>query len=247
LRAKVALVTGGSIGIGAAVVTALLARGTDVAFTYLRHQPDELVSTLHGRGPRVLAWQLDATDAAAVDQVVDMVVETLGQPIDILVNNTGGLVVRQEVAGMSDETWRQVVDLNLTSAFYVTRSVLRHMGPAGRIVNIGSLAGENGGGRGAVAYASAKAALHGFTRALAKELGPRQITVNAVAPGFILDTPFHETHSTPADMTSSVLASPLKRAGTTADVANVVAFLASDDAAFCTGVVVDANGGSYFA
>jgi 3-oxoacyl-[acyl-carrier protein] reductase len=139
-----------------------------------------------------------------------------------------------------------VLALNLTSVFYCTRAAAAHMVEGGRIVNLSSQAAQGGGGPGASAYAAAKAGLIGFTRAMAKELGPRGITVNAIAPGFIDDTPFHATFSTPEAQASMVAAAAVGRAGTPADVAAAVAYLVSPEAGFVSGAVLDLNGASYF-
>jgi 3-oxoacyl-[acyl-carrier protein] reductase len=139
-----------------------------------------------------------------------------------------------------------VIDVNLFSAFACSRAVLQTMPEGGRIINISSVAGRNGGGRGAVAYAAAKAGMHGLTRGLAKEVGPRGITVNAVAPGLILDTPFHEEFTPPEEQQATIDGTPVRRAGFPADCAGAVLYLASDLGAFCTGSVIDLNGGTYF-
>ena len=160
------------------------------------------------------------------------------------------LVGRYPLAQMAQEHWHAVLDVNLTSAFLVTRAVLRHDGGAmpdgGRVIAVGSLAAQNGGGAGAVAYAAAKAGVDGFTRALAKELGPRGITVNCVAPGFVGDTPFHERFTPEAGQRAAIAGTPLRRAGTPDDIAAAVRFLASPEGAFCTGIVLDVNGGAWF-
>ena len=161
-------------------------------------------------------------------------------------NNAGGLVARVRIDEMSDDHWDRVLALNLSSAFYCTRAAAPHLGPGGRIVNVSSQAGQGGGGPGASAYAAAKAGLIGFTRASAKELGGRGITVNAIAPGFIGDTPFHATFSTPEAQQAMAAQAALGRAGVPDDVAAVVAFLASPGSGYITGTVSDVNGGSYF-
>jgi 3-oxoacyl-[acyl-carrier protein] reductase len=171
----------------------------------------------------------------------------LGGHIDILVNNAGYMVGRVPVAEMSDEHWHNVIDVNLNSAFYCSRAVLPYMRSAwGRIVNMSSLAARNGGGPGAVAYAAAKAGLLGLTRGLAKELASQGITVNAVAPGLILETPFHETFNTEEGRQAAIAGIPLKRGGVPGDVAGAVLFLASDLAAFITGEITEINGGAWF-
>jgi 3-oxoacyl-[acyl-carrier protein] reductase len=148
---------------------------------------------------------------------------------------------------MSDEHWHEMIDVNLSSAFYCCRATLPYMQSGwGRIVNMSSLAARNGGGSGAVAYAAAKAGLLGLTRGLAKELAPKGITVNAVAPGLILETPFHETFNTEAGRQAAIAGIPLKRGGVPNDVAGAVLFLVSDLAAFITGEVTEINGGAWF-
>ena len=161
-------------------------------------------------------------------------------------NNAGGLLARVAIAEMTDEHWHRVLELNLSGAFYCTRAAAAHLGPGGRIVNLSSLAAENGGGPGATAYAAAKAGLVGFTRAAAKELGGRGITVNAIAPGFIDETPFHATFSSADAQQAMIAQAAVGRAGSPADVAALVSYLASPEAGFVTGTVIDVNGGSYY-
>ena len=245
LSGKKALVTGGGVGIGRGVVLALAGAGADVALTYRSHDGDAVAAEVRGMGRRGFAWTLDATDGAAVTETVDAAASALGG-LDILVNNAGGLIARRAVRDMTGEHWRQVLDVNLSSAFYVTRAALRHMGRGGRIVNISSQAGRNGGGSGAAAYATAKAGMDGLTRALAKELGPEGITANSIAPGLILETPFHETFTPPEGQRAAIAATPLGRPGNPADVAGAVLYLVSDLGSFSNGAVLDLNGGTYF-
>lgn len=245
LAGKVVLVTGGATGIGAAAAMRLAERGADVAFTYYSHDPRTVVEAITAAGRRNIAQRVDVRDSAAVTAAVDAVVSELGG-LDILINNAGGLVARNPLSETTDEHWHHVVDLNLSSAFYASRAASEHLGQGGRIVSVASLAGQNGGGPGALAYAASKAGILGFTRALAKELAPRDITVNAIAPGFILDTPFHETFTPAEAQTAAIAATPLGRAGYPRDTAAAIEFLVSDDASFLTGVVVDVNGGTYF-
>ncbi|GAB7192692.1 SDR family oxidoreductase [Kineococcus sp. NUM-3379] len=238
------LVTGGGTGIGRAIALELARAGADVAVTYRTHDAAPVVAQVEALGRRGAAFALDVTDAAQVPAVVARAAEFLGG-IDVLVNNAGGLVERRPVEGIDEEFFRHVLDLNLVSAFSAVRAVLPHMPDGGRIVSISSLAGQNGGGAGAVPYATSKAALDGLTRALAKELAPRRITVNSVAPGFITDTPFHERFTPEAARRESVARIPLGRAGEPEDVAAAVAFLVSERGGFCTGTVVDVNGGAW--
>ena len=223
LAGRTALVTGGGSGIGAAIAVALARCG-------------------------VHPFALDATDPVQVGRVVPTAAEALGGHIDILINNAGHLVARVPFADMSAEHWRQVMAVNLDSAFYVTRAVLPFMqGGWGRLINMSSLAGRNGGGAGASAYATAKAGLMGLTRALAKELGPRGITVNALAPGLILDTAFHATFTPPEAIRATVASLPVGFGGQPDDVAGAVVYLVSDLGRFVTGEVVEINGGAWFA
>jgi 3-oxoacyl-[acyl-carrier protein] reductase len=246
LSGKAALVTGGAVGIGRGVALALARAGADVAVTYRSHDGATVAAEIAALGRRSAAYALDATDSTAVDAVVDQAAAALGGPIAILVNNAGGLLGRLPIVDMSDEHWRQVIDVNLFSAFTCSRAVLRSMPDGGRIINISSVAGRNGGGKGAAAYGAAKAGMHGLTRGLAKEVGPRGITVNAVAPGLILDTPFHEEFTPQVEQQAAIEGTPLRRAGFPDDCAGAVLYLASDLGSFCTGSVIDLNGGTYF-
>jgi 3-oxoacyl-[acyl-carrier protein] reductase len=237
---RTALVTGGATGIGLGIAEAFLREGTRVAITRNASPvPDALAD-------RVVAERMDATDSAEVTETVARLADALGGRIDVLVNNAGGLVARRATDGMDDEHWHHVIDLNLSSVFYVVRAALPFMAEGGRIVNISSLAAHNGGGAGAAAYAAAKAGVEGFTRALAKELGPRGIAVSAVAPGLILETPFHERFTPEADQQATIAATPLRRAGTPADVAATTLYLASDAGGFASGTVVAVNGAAAF-
>ncbi|MCA9837292.1 MAG: 3-oxoacyl-ACP reductase FabG [Trueperaceae bacterium] len=245
LSGKGAFVTGGNLGIGAGIAKALADCGAKVALSYYSH-PDEAQETVRQIGENARAFQLDAKDSAQVNAVFKEVSEYLGGKIDILVNNAGHMVKRVKVEDMSDEHWHEVMDVNVSSAFYCTRAVLPYMPEGGRIVNMSSLAGRNGGGNGSGAYATSKAAVIGFTRAMAKELAPQKITVNALAPGFIVDTPFHETFTGVENYEGIIAGIPLKRAGTPTDVAGAVLYYVSDLGEWVTGQVAEINGGVWF-
>ncbi len=247
LRGRTAIVTGGNLGIGRAIALALARAGAQVAITFFDHA-EPAAETARALGKDCPCVHLDATDSAEVNRVFAQVAQDLGGHIDILVNNAGHLVGRVPVAEMPDAFWRQVIDVNMTSAFYCARAVIPFMHTGwGRIVNQSSLAGRDGGGAGAVAYAAAKAGVAGLTRGLAKELAAKGVTVNAVAPGLILGTPFHATFTEPKVQQAIISKIPVGRAGTPDDVANAVLYLASDLAAFVTGEVIEINGGVWFA
>lgn len=249
LSGKTALVTGGSIGIGRGIALALAESGADIALTYLSHagEASEAVQSIEALGRKAVALQLDATQSSNVNAALASSADALGGKIDILVNNAGGLIARRTIAEMSDEIWQRIFDVNVTSTFYCTRAALPYIPAGGRIVNMGSIAAHHGGGEGAAAYAASKGAIHTLTRGLAKELAPRGITVNAVAPGFIVETPFHDTFTSDQARAASIGQTTLKRGGLPADVAGAVLYLASDLASFVTGEIVEVNGGLWFA
>jgi 3-oxoacyl-(acyl-carrier-protein) reductase len=239
---RVALVTGASRGIGAATAVALAAAGHRVATGY-RGDADgakATVATIEAAGGEALAVQLDVTDPAAVDAAIGQVEEAFG-PVEILVSNAGvaddGLFVR-----MTTERWRRVLDANLDGAFHVTKRVVPTMmrGRWGRIITVSSVNAYIGAA-GQANYAASKAGLIGLTRALARELAPRSITANVVAPGPIAtDMTSSLTDDQRDRMTTAV---PLQRMGTPDEVAAVIAFLASEPAAYVTGAVVPVDGG----
>lgn len=248
LAGKRAIVTGGGVGIGMGVVAEMCGEGMLVALTYLSHEPDQafLDACSAKSGQEVIASRVDGTDE---QQVIDYVARVNAEfgGIDILVNNVGGLVERVAIADMELDLWRKVQAINIDSMFLMTREVLKFMADGGRIINVASLAGHNGGGNGSTAYAASKSAVFGFTRGLAKEVAGRAITVNALAPGLILDTPFHETFTEPDAQRAAIQSIALKRPGMPTDVAGPALWLASEHASFVTGSVVDINGGQYFA
>ena len=184
----------------------------------------------------------------AVDDVVGQVAQSLGGHIDILMNNAGHLVKRSLIADMTDDHWFTTMNVNVTSTFFCTRAVLPFMNTGwGRIVNMSSLAARNGGGNGATAYAASKGAIIAFTRGLCKEVADQGITVNAVSPGLILETPFHDTFNTDEGIQGAINGTPLKRGGTPDDVAGAVLYFVSELGSFITGEIVEINGGLYFA
>ena len=236
----VALVTGGSRGIGRAIVEVLAGAGMNVTFTYREKAALAAEVAAGGQGGRITAEKLDVRDAAACTDLVEKVVERDGR-IDLLVNNAG--VIRDNpLTILEEEDVRVVLDTNVTGAFNVTRAVAPHMisKRRGKIINISSVAGEKGG-RGQTNYAASKGAINAFTRALAVELAPRSITVNAVAPGVIETEMSRQVRErAPDEVMSRIL---LRRIGHPADVANAVWFLASRFADYITGQVLHVDGG----
>lgn len=248
LSGKTALVTGGNVGIGAGIARNLANCGVNVAITYFSHDvaAQETVDAIQAGGQKATMFRLDATNSEQVNEVVDQASQFLGGKIDILINNAGHLINRVTVDEMSDEHWHKVIDVNLSSTFYCTRAALQYIPDGGRIVNMSSLAGRNGGGNGAVAYAASKAGVIGFTRGMAKELAPRHITVNALAPGFIVDTPFHETFTGVENYDRVIGGIPLQEAGVPDDVAGAVIYFVSDLGKWVTGQIAEINGGAWF-
>jgi 3-oxoacyl-[acyl-carrier protein] reductase len=245
MTGKVALVTGASSGIGAATATLLGGLGARVAIGYHGNKEgaEQVRSKIAGAGGEAIAIRADVTRAAEIGSLAGAVVAQLG-PIDILINNAGSLMQRMRILEVKEESWDEIQDLNLKSAVLCSQAVAPSMieRKRGAIVNVSSIAGRNGGGPGASAYASAKGGLISFTKALAKELAPHGVRVNAVSPG-VIDTPFHERFSTPEMMRNFVTGIPLGRVGAPMECANVIAFLASDAASYVVGETIEVNGG----
>ena len=244
LQGKTAIVTGAGRDIGRACALKLASDGANVAINYYSSsvRADETVAEIKAAGGKALALQGDLNKPGDVDALTTKAAGEFGG-VDILVNNAGGLIARKTIAEMSLEHWQAVMDLNLTSTFLMVKACLPHM-DRGSIVNIASQAGRDGGGPGAVPYATSKGAAMTMTRGLAKELGP-SIRVNAVCPGMI-DTDFHNVHTKDEVRRKVEAATPVKRQGTPDDVANMVRFLACNDSAFVTGANFDINGGLFF-
>jgi 3-oxoacyl-[acyl-carrier protein] reductase len=243
MEGKIALVTGASRGIGQACALALAKQGVTVIGTATSDKGAEAISAyLQAAGTKGRGMKLNVTDAAEVDTVIAAIEKDFGA-IGILVNNAG--ITRDNLLmRMKDEEWDDIMATNLTSVFRLSRAVLRAMMKArtGRIISIASVVGAMGNA-GQTNYSAAKAGIMGFTKSLAREVGSRNITVNCVAPGFI-DTDM--TRALPDAQREALLAHiPLGRLGAADDIAEAVAFLAGDKAAYITGTTLHVNGGMY--
>jgi 3-oxoacyl-[acyl-carrier protein] reductase len=240
-----ALVTGASSGIGAATAETLAGLGARVAIGYNRNAKgaEATRDRIIAAGRTAVALQADVRHSGEVQRLVERAISELGT-LDILVNNAGSLVARRGIRDVSEEHLDEILALNLKSAVLASQAVAPSMIELrrGAIINVVSIAGHTGGGPGAGVYASAKAALTAYTKSLAKELAPHGVRVNAVSPG-VIDTPFHEVFSTPEMMRNFIGTIPLGRVGTAQECANVIAFLASDAAAYIVGETIDVNGG----
>jgi 3-oxoacyl-[acyl-carrier protein] reductase len=246
LRGRAALVTGAGVGIGRAVALALAAAGAVVGVHYHTSAAgaQETLEEIDRRGGAGLLLSADLTVEAEVNQVVDRLAAEGGR-LDILVNNAGSPIERSRVEDCSTQLWQRIFDVNVTSAFLVTRRAIPHLRASGRgsIVNNLTLSIQTGGSGGAGVYAAAKGALQVLTRTLARELAPA-VRVNAVMPG-VIETRHHEVFSTPDKMEEYRRQTPLGRNGTACEVAQAVLFLASDAASFVTGAILDVSGGRF--
>ncbi len=245
MTGRVALVTGASTGIGRWTAVALAESGAAVAINYNKNlagaeETKRMVETVGGKAVII---QSDVSTKAGAVALTEAARTQLGA-IDILVNNAGDLMQRCSLQEFSEDLWDRVMNLNLKSVLLCSQAVMPEMiaRKSGAIINLGSIAGHNGGGPGAGVYATAKAAVHCLTKALAKELAPHGIRVNAVAPG-VIDTPFHERMSTPEMIKQFVGTIPMGRTGTSEECGRVIAFLASDAAAYIHGEMIEINGG----
>ena len=242
LSGKAAVVTGGSRGIGKAIALRLADQGADICFSYRGNEEaaKQTATEIEGKNRKAIAVQADVTQPEAAEKLIKAALDAFGK-VDILVNNAG--ITRDDlIMRMKPEDWRDVLETNLFGAFWTLKAVTRPMlrAKSGRIINITSVSGQ-AGQIGQANYSSAKAGLIGLTKASARELGSRGITVNAVAPGFVLT---ELTQDLNPDIQQQINdRTPLGRFGTVEEVAYAVAFLASDEAAYITGQVLAVDGG----
>jgi NAD(P)-dependent dehydrogenase (short-subunit alcohol dehydrogenase family) len=240
LAGRVALVTGAARGLGRAAAERLLAGGAQVALNV--HRPEQAEALSRALGDGVLVRAGDVADARTVRDLVAAVLDRFGR-LDVLVNNAAA-AYSTRFERITEEEWRRALDVNLTAAFLCTQAAVPAMKAQGygRVINLSSTAGKSVSTLGGAHYTASKAGLLGLTRAAAKELGPYGITVNAVCPGLI-DTELTREHATPEDLAAYARSFPIQRLGTAAEVADLICFLASEQAGYITGASLDINGG----
>ena len=247
LNNKVAIVTGGARDIGRETSLKLAREGASVCVNYYDNpeQAEETKSMIEEAGGKAIIVQGDMTKQEDIDNVVGKCREAFGEEIHVLVNIAGGLVGRKTIGEMDLDFWNLLIKLNLTSVFMVTKAVVPFMPAKSSIINFSSQAARDGGGPGAAAYATAKGGVLTYTKGMAKELGPKNIRVNAVSPGMI-NTTFHNTFTKPEVREKVAAGTPLRREGEANEVADLVGYLASDESSFITGASIEINGGLYF-
>lgn len=247
LKGKVAIVTGGARDLGRAISVRFAQEGAKVVVNYFDNPEDakETLKMIEEAGSEGIIVQGDMTKAADVKRLFDTAVETFGKEIHALVNVVGGIVGRKTITEQ-DEAWYDfLMDVNMRSVFLCTREAVPYMSAGATIVNFSSLAARDGGGPGASMYATAKGAVMTFTRSMAKELGPKGIRVNSLAPGTIA-TSFHDRFNTPENRERLKATYALRREGEAKEVADLVIYLSSDQSSYITGTNIDINGGSFF-
>jgi 3-oxoacyl-[acyl-carrier protein] reductase len=247
LTGKVAVVTGGGRDIGKMTSIKLASLGAKVVINYFdtKDEAEKTLEEIKAAGGEAILVQGDMTKQADIDNMVAKSLEVFGSEINILVNVAGGLVARKTLAEMDEDFINFLFKLNFNTVFLVTKAVVPHMPAGSSIVNFASQAARDGGGPGASAYSASKGAVMTFTRSMAKELGPKNIRVNSLCPGMIATT-FHDTFTKSEVRVNVANGTPLRREGQAAEVADLVAYLASDESSFVTGNNIDINGGLAF-
>ncbi len=247
LKGKVAVVTGGSRDIGKAISVKLAKEGAKIVVNYFSSETGahKTVEEIKSLGGEAIAVKADVSNQEDVENLKTKAVEAFGNKIDILVNNAGGLFERRTLQEFDASFYNLVMDVNFKSVVFTMQAFESIMSNGASIVNISSQAARDGGGGGSALYASSKGAVSTFTKAMAKELGPKGIRVNALCPGMIA-TKFHDDFTKDQVRINVANATPLRREGSAKEVADLVAYLASDEASFLTGNNVDINGGLAF-
>jgi 3-oxoacyl-[acyl-carrier protein] reductase len=244
---KVAVVTGGARDIGRAISVKLAKEGAKVVVNYLNSEKDaaETLNEIASIGGEAIAVKADVTKAEQIDFLVSETTASFGEQVDVLVNNAGGLFARKTVEEIDESFYQLVMDVNFKGTVFVTKAFKPLMSTGSAIVNMASQAGRDGGGPGSAIYAASKGAVMTLTRNWAKELGPQGIRVNSVCPGMIA-TKFHDDFTKDEVREKVAGSTPLRREGEAKEVADLVAYLASEDASFLAGNNVDINGGLAF-
>ena len=247
LKGKVAVVTGGARDIGRAISVKLAKEGAKVVVNYYSSESGarETVDEIKSLGAQAIAVKADVSKLDGIHYLKVKTVEAFGDNVDVLVNNAGGLFARKSLQELDESFYDLVMNVNFKSAVFVTQAFEPLMGKGGAIINISSQAARDGGGGGSTLYASSKGAVSTFTNAMAKDLGPKGIRVNAVCPGLIA-TKFHDDFTKDEVRTKVAAGTPLRREGRADEVADLVAYLASSEASFLNGNNVDINGGLAF-
>jgi 3-oxoacyl-[acyl-carrier protein] reductase len=247
LQNKIAVVTGGARDLGRAISLRLATEGARVVVNYFDNEDDarETQRLIEAVGGAAIIVQGDMTRADDVRRLFDASVNAFGNDVHLLVNVVGGIMGRRPITEQDEAWYAALMDVNMKSCWLCTREAVPHMPAGSAIINFSSQAARDGGGPGASLYATAKGAVMTFTRSMAKELGPRGIRVNALAPGTIA-TSFHDRFNTPENRERMRQTYPLRREGEAKDIADLVAYLASDESAYLTGVTIDINGGALF-
>lgn len=247
LKGKVAVVTGGARDIGRAISIRLAREGAKVVANYFESEKDseDTLAAIKEVGGEAIALYADVTKQGDIDNMVAKTKEAFGEKVDILVNCAGGLFARKTVEELDEKFYNLVMDVNFKGTVFVIQAFKPLMGKGSSIVNFASQAGRDGGGPGSVIYAASKGAVMTLTRNWAKEFGPQGIRINAVCPGMIA-TKFHDDFTKDEVRKKVAASTPLRREGKAEEVADLVAYLASDEASFITGNNIDINGGIAF-
>ena len=247
LKGKIAVVTGGSRDIGRAIAVKLAKEGAKVVVNYHNSEAGakETIDKIKAAGGEAIAVKADISKLDDIKNLKAKSVEAFGNKVDILVNNAGGLFARKTLQELDESFYDLVMGVNFKSTIFVMQAFEPLMGKGSSIVNLSSQAARDGGGGGSSLYASSKGAVSTFTMAMAKELGPKGIRVNALCPGMIA-TKFHDDFTKDEIRVKVASATPLRREGSAAEVADLVAYLAGDESSFMTGNNVDINGGLAF-
>lgn len=247
LKGKVAVVTGGARDIGRAVSIKLAREGAKVMVNYFNSEADRdiTMNAIKAAGGEAIAVYADVTKQSDIDNMVAKTKEAFGEKVDILINVAGGLFGRKTIDEIDETFYDLLMNVNFKSTVFVTKAFRPLMSKGGSIVNFASQAGRDGGGPGAFLYAASKGAVSTLTRGLAKEFGPVGIRVNALNPGMIA-TKFHDDFTKDQVRINVANATALRREGTADEVANLVAYLASDESSFLSGNNIDINGGLAF-